>query len=139
MSRGRREAAAGPTVSGLQGGRGLLRLWVLALLLPQAPTMVHAGSTSAPHAGLMRADVAVASDIAVARALFERNLDAIRRRDREAYLACYLRADTLARNCRRGPKSRRNGATPGSRASSAGRQWRRSEGWRAIGGARTTA
>jgi len=51
----------------------------------------------------MRADVAVASDIAVARALFERNLDAIRRRDREAYLTCYLRADTLARTGPEGP------------------------------------
>src|SRR5205085_3137352 len=50
-----------------------------------------------------------------------------------------LRADALARNGGCGPKSRRNGATPGSRASSAGRRWRRTEGWRAIGGARTTA
>jgi imidazolonepropionase-like amidohydrolase len=31
------------------------------------------------------------------RALFERNLDAIRRRDRDAYLACYLQSESLAR------------------------------------------
>ncbi len=36
-------------------------------------------------------------DLAAARALFEANLDAIRRRDRQAYLDCYLRSDTLAR------------------------------------------
>ncbi len=39
-----------------------------------------------------------AADLAAARALFERNLDAIRHRDREAYLACYLQSDTLVRN-----------------------------------------
>ena len=37
------------------------------------------------------------SDVAQARALFERNLDAIRRRDRAAYLECYLRSPGLAR------------------------------------------
>ena len=36
-------------------------------------------------------------DVAEARALFQRNLDAIRHRDREAYLACYLRSPGLAR------------------------------------------
>ncbi len=38
------------------------------------------------------------SDLAAARALFDRNLDAIRKKDRDAYLACYLNAATLARN-----------------------------------------
>jgi imidazolonepropionase-like amidohydrolase len=37
------------------------------------------------------------SDTAEARALFEKNLDAIRKRDRNAYLACYLESETLAR------------------------------------------
>lgn len=37
------------------------------------------------------------SDIAAARRVFESNLDAIRRRDRIAYLACYLRSEGLAR------------------------------------------
>jgi imidazolonepropionase-like amidohydrolase len=38
-----------------------------------------------------------AGDLEAARTLFQRNLDAIRKRDKEAYLACYLNADTLAR------------------------------------------
>jgi imidazolonepropionase-like amidohydrolase len=37
-------------------------------------------------------------DLAAARAVFDRNLDAIRRRDREAYLSCYLDSETLARS-----------------------------------------
>jgi imidazolonepropionase-like amidohydrolase len=39
----------------------------------------------------------VASDLAAARHVFESNLDAIRRRDRDAYLACYLPSPGLAR------------------------------------------
>ena len=40
---------------------------------------------------------AAREDLAAARRLFEANLDAIRRRDRDAYLACYLRSPELAR------------------------------------------
>ena len=40
---------------------------------------------------------AAGQDLAEARRLFEANLDAIRRRDRDAYLACYLPGETLAR------------------------------------------
>jgi len=36
------------------------------------------------------------ADLAAARALFERNLDAIRARDRAAYLDCYLHSESLA-------------------------------------------
>jgi len=36
-------------------------------------------------------------DLAAARRLFDANLNAIRHRDRAAYLACYLRSDDLAR------------------------------------------
>jgi imidazolonepropionase-like amidohydrolase len=36
-------------------------------------------------------------DLSAARRLFQANLDAIRRKDRDAYLACYLNAGTLAR------------------------------------------
>ncbi|MFN2387519.1 MAG: amidohydrolase family protein [Thermoanaerobaculia bacterium] len=36
-------------------------------------------------------------EVAAARKLFEANLEAIRRRDRAAYLACYLESETLAR------------------------------------------
>jgi len=39
-----------------------------------------------------------ASDMVAARAAFDRNLDAIRKKDRDAYLACYLNAETLARS-----------------------------------------
>jgi len=42
-------------------------------------------------------------DLTAARALFEANLDAIRNRDRDAYLACYLHGETLARNGPAGP------------------------------------
>ena len=39
----------------------------------------------------------VSSDLAAARALFEANLAAIAERDRDAYLACYLESERLAR------------------------------------------
>jgi len=42
-------------------------------------------------------DPGVQRDLDEARRLFAANLDAIRHRDRAAYLACYLRAETLAR------------------------------------------
>ena len=45
-----------------------------------------------------------AEDLVAARRLFEANLDAIRRRDREAYLRCYLASETLARTGPEGPK-----------------------------------
>ncbi len=47
--------------------------------------------------GVAEAAVAESPDLAAARALFDANLDAIRHRDRDAYLACYLQAPTLAR------------------------------------------
>jgi imidazolonepropionase-like amidohydrolase len=43
------------------------------------------------------------SDLADARALFRRNLDAIARRDRDAYLACYWRSPDLVRTGNAGP------------------------------------
>ena len=43
------------------------------------------------------------SDVAAARAVFERNLAAIAERDRDAYLATYLEAPTLARSGPEGP------------------------------------
>jgi imidazolonepropionase-like amidohydrolase len=42
-------------------------------------------------------------DVAAARAVFERNLEAIRRRDRATYLAQYAQAPTLARTGPEGP------------------------------------
>ena len=37
------------------------------------------------------------SDVAAARAVFEKNLDAIRRRDKAAYLSTYWKSEKLAR------------------------------------------
>ena len=53
--------------------------WLLALMLTTAQVPAHT------------------SDVTAARALFERNLDAIRRRDKAAYLACYLDSEKLAK------------------------------------------
>ena len=44
-----------------------------------------------------RAASASGEDLAAAQALFQANLDAIRHRDRVAYLACYLESERLAR------------------------------------------
>jgi imidazolonepropionase-like amidohydrolase len=63
------------------------RLFALGLLLPIAPALATGAAPAATAAG----------DLAAAHGLFEKNLDAIRHRDREAYLACYLHADTLVR------------------------------------------
>jgi imidazolonepropionase-like amidohydrolase len=46
---------------------------------------------------------ATPSDLQAARALFQKNLDAIRRRDGEAYLACYLQSADLVRAAFTGP------------------------------------
>ena len=58
------------------------------------------------------------ADLEAARGLFEANLGAIRDRDREAYLACYLQSESLARS---GPE----GSTLGYEglAASAGEGW----------------
>jgi len=80
---------------GLPGIRWpLSRLWVIVLLLPLVMGVMRSAATP------------VGGDVAAARALFEKNLDAIRRHDREAYLACYIHADTLART---GPEGLRTG------------------------------
>jgi cytosine/adenosine deaminase-related metal-dependent hydrolase len=56
-------------------------------------------------AGLRFASAAgPADDVAGARALFEKNLDAIKRKDKDAYLACYLQAPTLVRTGAGGPQ-----------------------------------
>ena len=49
------------------------------------------------------ADLGAQADVAAARGVFERNLAAITKRDREAYLATYLEAPTLARSGPEGP------------------------------------
>jgi hypothetical protein len=45
-----------------------------------------------------------ADDLAAARKLFQANLEAIRSQDRDAYLACYLNSETLARTGPEGPR-----------------------------------
>ena len=42
-------------------------------------------------------DATASRDLLAARAVFEKNLEAIRNKDREAYLSCYLKSPTLAR------------------------------------------
>jgi hypothetical protein len=43
------------------------------------------------------------ADVAAARAVFQRNLQAIRDRDRDAYLSCYLDSERLVRTGPDGP------------------------------------
>ena len=64
--------------------------------MPRAAMTLLVLVTSCAHA---RGDVAGdnASQLAGARALFERNIRAIQERDREAYLSCYLSHDGLIR------------------------------------------
>ncbi len=70
-------------------GLALAAMVVLPALAQQAETRPAARSAR--------------DDLAAARSLFEANLDAIRRRDRDAYLATYLNAETLARTGPAGP------------------------------------
>jgi imidazolonepropionase-like amidohydrolase len=72
--------------------------------LPGAPVASAAGLSVATArlavatpAAAAPGDAARASDLAAARRVFVANLDAIRRRDRAAYLACYLHSPGLAR------------------------------------------
>jgi imidazolonepropionase-like amidohydrolase len=62
-------------------------LLTLLLLAAPAPSLPAAAATEDP-----------AADLAAARAVFERNLDAIRKKDREAYLSCYLESESLVRS-----------------------------------------
>lgn len=67
-------------------------------LVPQKPLLVLAVlllATAAPGRG--RQDDSAAADLAAARAVFEKNLQAIRGKDRDAYLSCYLQSEGLAR------------------------------------------
>jgi imidazolonepropionase-like amidohydrolase len=66
----------------LFGSRCLAFVVLAALLVPERPLR---GQTSAENA-----------DLAAARALFQKNLDAIRHRDKAAYLSCYWNSPSLA-------------------------------------------
>ncbi len=82
----------------------IVLLLALRLAVASGAAAARAAAPSAAAAAPPAAAVAGAGDLEAARALFEKNLDAIRRRDRDAYLACYLRADTLARTGPEGPQ-----------------------------------
>ncbi len=71
-----------------------------AAILLAALVSVGPGSAAPAPAPAARAE---SSDETAARALFEKNLAAIRSRDRAAYLACYLEAPSLARTGPEGP------------------------------------
>jgi imidazolonepropionase-like amidohydrolase len=58
------------------------------------PFVLMLGVLAGTASALLAAE---SKDVAEARALFERNLEAITKHDRAAYVACYLNADTLAR------------------------------------------
>jgi imidazolonepropionase-like amidohydrolase len=72
-------------------------IFSLLVLLFASLLFLSLGGTPAARANGPAADPAAEADLAAARALFEQNLDAIRRRDPEAYLACYLQSESLAR------------------------------------------
>src|SRR6185503_4821036 len=74
--------------------RRLLPFLTLSLLLLPAGRCYAAAAGATPARATT---TGAAADVAAARTLFEKNLDAIRRRDKEAYLACYLHAPTLIR------------------------------------------
>jgi imidazolonepropionase-like amidohydrolase len=85
----------------------LLRRFVASLAaaaLAAAPAAARAAG--APPAAAPKAAVPAASsgDLAAARKLFEANLDAIRHRDRDVYLACYLKSPNLALSVPEGTK-----------------------------------
>jgi imidazolonepropionase-like amidohydrolase len=102
--------------------RAVWHVSVIALLLTLAPAAARgaiARAATDPTRAAAESDAAgTATDVAAARALFEKNLDAIRRRDRDAYLACYLQADTLART---GPEGAQLGYEP--LAKETGAEW----------------
>jgi imidazolonepropionase-like amidohydrolase len=72
------------------------RFRTLASALAAAATLLLATAPGPSAAG-------ETADVAAARALFEKNLAAIRNRDRTAYVACYLEAPSLARTGAEGP------------------------------------
>lgn len=68
-----------------------------ALLLGCAPAFAAAKPPVATKPPAAETTAAAGDDLAAARRLFEANLDAIRQKDRQAYLACYLDAPTLVK------------------------------------------
>lgn len=73
------------------------RTWLVPIL-----AVLVCGPTSAQSKAPQKAE-APSSDVAAARALFEKNLQAIRDKNKDAYLACYLDSPELARTGATGP------------------------------------
>jgi imidazolonepropionase-like amidohydrolase len=103
----------GPVAAGALSSRAMRRLLpgfliLAASLPPGAPASAAPAKPAAGKAVSGKAAPNPASkadgDLAAARALFEKNLDSIRRRDQDAYLACYLNAPTLVRTGFDGPR-----------------------------------
>jgi len=69
----------------------------LAAMIAMASVALVASGAALDPARSESARIVSESDRAAVLALFEANLDAIRRRDRDAYLACYLQSPGLAR------------------------------------------
>ena len=65
------------------------------LPLPIALVLAGCATQSQPAISLAGSEL---SDTVEARRLFEENIDAIHKRDRERYLATYIHTETLARN-----------------------------------------
>ncbi len=68
------------------------RHWPLAMIPAVVLLFLAAAS-----AGSSTLDAVAARDLAAARAVFEKNLAAIKNKDKEAYLSCYLKSPALAR------------------------------------------
>lgn len=81
--------------------RAVIAVLTLAWPLTDAPSPARAQAPSAPPIQMRvrppEEPSREASDLAAARRIFQANLDAIRNRNRTAYLACYLRSNDLAR------------------------------------------
>jgi hypothetical protein len=66
-------------------------------VIPVAPLLLGA-LMACVSPSIAASPASVAADTAEARALFEANIDAIHKRNREAYLSTYAHTPTLARN-----------------------------------------
>lgn len=90
--------------------RGASLAWAALLAVASVvggPAAVPDRVAAQPAAGVPRAraiaNLEADADLTASRRLFEANLDAIRRRDRDAYLACYRQSDGLVRTGPSGP------------------------------------
>ena len=81
--------------------RVALRVMTVLALAP--PIAASARARSSPSSPSQKSSSSSSSDLDEARALFEKNIAAIKSRDRAAYLSVYLDSDRLARTSPDGP------------------------------------